>query len=1368
MQRIINDIIEHFGTDSSSDAREALICDIQREVVAKRSDDDKSEPLTSSAILVRATGPSFPQAIGSPVGFSNATTCFGLELDSAAKEIWNHFVRMAEFAKNVFIEQSNRCFVRSLIVTNRQAQLFHFDRSGALYSPLFDIHEKPEVFIRLVLGLTATNERTLGLDTSIRWTTSPDGTNTGSLETIERGERVLYHLAGDEAPITRSSLQGRGTTCWVAKSARGERVIIKDYWVVDGQVPEFELLEEAKGLRGVCQIVSYEHNRARTRDFRCDTSISVKGSFQNRTSVRIVMKAYGPTIESFTSIEQLLGTLRDAIAAHRALVAKNIIHRDVSPSNILLGKDAAPEGDRGVIIDLDHALRMSGLSSEVLVDFKMGTQLFQPLMALKSCECLPGYIPLYDYLDDLEAFFWVLSYLILTYTPEGARMPPNCFLDDTIEGWLKEPGLAHTHKRYFLHSYTIDYEIRHSIHPGWFVILEDFFFGFHAFVREINSQKSKLVYTSQTHLPDGSLAPNRFNPILVKMDEHYDRVLALFDNALKKIKRSDLDVATEPVNSFPKTSSIPSSESTNSTGTTRDECASVTTSATSKETSIESHTSTSPTNPKPTSTSNPLDSSPLSIEAAQPILRSKRRYDDAELDDESPKESKRSPAHENRDRVRKLLGQDLASCILEASSSWVDRIYEDISTPSEISEYLDANAGYQNGRWTILPELPSSAADLHDPVRDLINSIIEHFGTREALEDREAMLCDIGRVLDDNDDEERKTYISRTVLIRAAGPSFSPSVGSCVGFSNTATCFGTELDSAAEELWSQLLLMAEFAKNVFIEQPNRRFVRSVIITERQAQLFHFDRSGVQYSPLFDVHQKPETLIRIVLGLATTNEEILGFDTSVHWKKSPEGMKIGGSVETRGSDNTKTTYDLCPGEDQIGRCDLLGRGTTCWIVKNDQGERFIVKDYWVVDGQASEFKFLEEVKGMRGVCQVVSYEGNRARTRDFRDHPSDVVKGAFQNRTSVRIVMKAYGRSIESFTSIEQLLGAFRDAIAAHKALISRNIIHRDVSPDNILLGEQDAEEGTRAVIIDLDHALRMSGLSSEVLVNCKVGTHLFQPLMALRSCDFAPAYTPLYDYLDDLEAFFWVFAYLVLTYKPNGERMPDERFFYERIINGWLAPPSAAHDFKDHFLKSPMALYEIRHAIDSGWLVIYEDLFLGFRTFTQEISDQKSMLVYESPTILPDGSLAPNRFEPILEKIDEHYAHVLALFDDALEHIERVNLDKVPNSPLPPSDPATASTSVPTSQSTNSDRATSDGPASVATSTTSPTRLEETRPKLQDTVTLSTSPGHSSRQKRSYDEADLEDGLPEESERRCPPNRQGILHWVYHLYRGVF
>lgn len=67
-------------------------------------------------------------------------------------------------------------------------------------------------------------------------------------------------------------------------------------------------------------MVSHEDNRAQTKSFRGNISAPAASAFQNRTSVRIVMKAYGLTIENFKSIEQLSAALRDAIAGRFCLV----------------------------------------------------------------------------------------------------------------------------------------------------------------------------------------------------------------------------------------------------------------------------------------------------------------------------------------------------------------------------------------------------------------------------------------------------------------------------------------------------------------------------------------------------------------------------------------------------------------------------------------------------------------------------------------------------------------------------------------------------------------------------------------------------------------------------------------------------------------------------------------------------------------------------------------------------------------------------------------------------------------------------------------------------------------------------------------
>lgn len=53
---------------------------------------------------------------------------------------------------------------------------------------------------------------------------------------------------------------------------------------------------------------------------------------------------------------------------HDLYMLRLIIHRDVSAQNILIGSPNAPEGLRGLLIDLDMAVKVDRLQSDVSLD----------------------------------------------------------------------------------------------------------------------------------------------------------------------------------------------------------------------------------------------------------------------------------------------------------------------------------------------------------------------------------------------------------------------------------------------------------------------------------------------------------------------------------------------------------------------------------------------------------------------------------------------------------------------------------------------------------------------------------------------------------------------------------------------------------------------------------------------------------------------------------------------------------------------------------------------------------------------------------------------------------------------------------------
>jgi hypothetical protein len=74
------------------------------------------------------------------------------------------------------------------------------------------------------------------------------------------------------------------------------------------------------------------------------------------------------------------------------------------------------------------------------------------------------------------------------------------------------------------------------------------------------------------------------------------------------------------------------------------------------------------------------------------------------------------------------------------------------------------------------------------------------------------------------------------------------------------------------------------------------------ITGHHLRLFHFDRSGAQYTPPLNFDDDPYIFVRLILGLSSTNETDISLDTSIQWRVE-NGRKVGGTLTTRAADNT---------------------------------------------------------------------------------------------------------------------------------------------------------------------------------------------------------------------------------------------------------------------------------------------------------------------------------------------------------------------------------------------------------------------------------------------------------------------------------
>ncbi|KAI0329143.1 hypothetical protein GY45DRAFT_916885 [Cubamyces sp. BRFM 1775] len=85
-----------------------------------------------------------------------------------------------------------------------------------------------------------------------------------------------------------------------------------------------------------------------------------------RTRVRIVLGVFGCSVQFFSSLQELVSLLSQCVRGHRFAYKHGVIHRDISPANLLIaltGDDipsssrSGSQGVRGCLIDFDRAKR---------------------------------------------------------------------------------------------------------------------------------------------------------------------------------------------------------------------------------------------------------------------------------------------------------------------------------------------------------------------------------------------------------------------------------------------------------------------------------------------------------------------------------------------------------------------------------------------------------------------------------------------------------------------------------------------------------------------------------------------------------------------------------------------------------------------------------------------------------------------------------------------------------------------------------------------------------------------------------------------------------------------------------------------------
>ncbi|CAA7262392.1 unnamed protein product [Cyclocybe aegerita] len=567
-------------------------------------------------------------------------------------------------------------------------------------------------------------------------------------------------------------------------------------------------------------------------------------------------------------------------------------------------------------------------------------------------------------------------------------------------------------------------------------------------------------------------------------------------------------------------------------------------------------------------------------------------------------------------------------------------------TDASITEFVQNSGLYNNNtkKWNNIKKT-TVEKKLYEPFYKIFQKVIAAF----KLEEREAINTfnvKIQHIEGDTGDTSLKT--SPDLFIYGSGPNFYSEnlklkFEEKADYKYCASPCEVKTERNLEE--KVLTQVGVYARQCFMQQGNRHYVYSLVMTEKRAFLLQFDRNGLLRSKYINIHENPKDFIYLILLISSPNCTTLGFDTTIYWRGDKR------YIETLNEKGQRVEYEILKSKPLFQRRTIRGRGTLCWLGRDPDGKLRVIKDSWQAEGRGLESDLLQEVEGVQGIGQMVAFEPEKLTIAALRGMEGKELPTGMADRLFRRIILRAYGQQIDKFTNRRQLLHAFRDAVAGHQRLWDRNIIHRDISVNNILIGEEGAEEGWRGLLIDMDMAVRWQQAATMAAVDFRTGTRAFQAILVISSeMDKADGKILLaHDYLDDLQSFFYVFCWVCMRYTPTGERLKSPP------LGDWeTGTPSALISVKSAFLNPIVTEH---NELVNTFGQAFQDLFDGLRDFTREMHRWK----------LLNRATMPNKLEDMKPHSDKNYAKFLKLVDKAIVALDKEQQGEQQPDPCPSS-----------------------------------------------------------------------------------------------------
>ncbi|KAL6909160.1 hypothetical protein GGI43DRAFT_394714 [Trichoderma evansii] len=446
---------------------------------------------------------------------------------------------------------------------------------------------------------------------------------------------------------------------------------------------------------------------------------------------------------------------------------------------------------------------------------------------------------------------------------------------------------------------------------------------------------------------------------------------------------------------------------------------------------------------------------------------------------------------------------------------------------------------------------------------------------------------------------------------------------------------------------ADLLQLTRYVRGIFADQPTRRFVHAFSFCASIMELWVFDRSGAYSSGPFNIHEEPDKFAGSFVGYTTMDDSAMGLDTFVERQDGCRHVTLSDSSsnETKirlekamvrqkaivchgttcyetenhhvakfswASDKRKPEVEqlkLAEEKGVKGVAKVVAHRQITTIAEIREGLQFPIahplrnEDVFFDDPPSAISNTSTSSNKRKSSFDTTSDNPPRSKKRRSNSRllvrklsdqsiskakPSLYTPGEdlWENRICSCLVVSPAGRVISDFKTIKELLESMRDAIKAHQSLyVTGNILHRDISSNNIIITDPVTADGFKGMLIDLDLAkIRDSSPSG---ARHQTGTMQFMAVEVLRTAN--------HTYRHDLESFFYVLLWMCArqSWKNGfaGEEWPPRKSLLRELEIGSFKTiaRSKASDMAVHGLEEIMGEFPTS-------LTVIKPLCLNIRT----------------------------------------------------------------------------------------------------------------------------------------------------------------------------